>query len=163
MQGFGFTCHQANKSTEGAEEILTFMKAADIGIEGFSVLEEKVDAEKFSDEVKKILEKVGEDLLKFRRFEVETQHISDDGSVVSFDFKDQESEGTQKLFRLAGPWLDVLANGYCLVMDELHNSLHPKLVAYLVSMFHNLEINKHGAQLIFVTHETLLLNQDTFR
>ncbi|CAC9617152.1 hypothetical protein [uncultured Gammaproteobacteria bacterium] len=163
LQGFGFTCHQANKSTEGAEEILTFMKAADIGIEGFSVLEEKVDAEKFSDEVKKILEKAGEDLLKFRRFEVETQHISDDGSVVSFDFKDQESEGTQKLFRLAGPWLDVLANGYCLVMDELHNSLHPKLVAYLVSMFHNLEINKHGAQLIFVTHETSLLNQDTFR
>jgi AAA15 family ATPase/GTPase len=30
-------------------------------------------------------------------------------------------------------------------------------------MFHNLEINKHGAQLIFVTHETSLLNQDTFR
>jgi predicted ATPase len=41
--------------------------------------------------------------------------------------------------------------------------LHPKLVAYLVSMFHNPEINKHGAQLIFVTHETSLLNQDTFR
>jgi AAA15 family ATPase/GTPase len=163
LGGFGYTCHQANKSKENTQEILDFMKAADVDIENFSVLEEKVDEEKIPDEVKKILKKDGEDLSKLRSVKVETQHVSDDGSVVSFDFEDQESDGTQKLFRLAGPWLNVLKNGYCLVMDELHNSLHPKLVAYLVSMFHNPEINKCGAQLIFVTHETSLLNQDTFR
>jgi hypothetical protein len=158
LEGFGYTCHQANKSKENAQEILDFMKASGAGIKIFSVLEEKIP-----DEIKKILEKNGEDLSKLRSVKVETQHVSDDGSVVSFDFEDQESDGTQKLFRLAGPWLNVLKNGYCLVMDELHNSLHPKLVAYLVSMFHNPEINKCGAQLIFVTHETSLLNQDTFR
>jgi hypothetical protein len=80
-------------------------------------------------------------LSKIKLFKVESQHTSDDGSVVSFDFREQESEGTQKLFNLADPWLNVLKNGYCLVMDELHNSLHPKLAAYLVSMFHNPEIN----------------------
>jgi hypothetical protein len=41
---------------------------------------------------------------------------------VSFDFREQESEGTQRLFKLSGPWLKVLEKGYCLVMDELHNS-----------------------------------------
>ena len=164
LKGFRYTCHQANKSKENAQEILDFMKIADVGIENFSVLEEKVE-EKIPDKVKKILEileKDEKDLSKLKSLKVETQHVSDDGSVVSFDFEDQESDGTQKLFRLSGPWLNVLKNGYCLVMDELHNSLHPKLVAYLVSMFHNPEINKHGAQLIFVTHETSLLNQDTF-
>jgi hypothetical protein len=118
---------------------------------------------------------------------------------VSFDFREQESKGTQRLFKLSGPWLEVLEKGYCystlksLIFDKSSpfftkisfisseifassavsldttkssipisaNSLHPKLVAYLVSMFHNPEINKHGAQLIFVTHETSLLNQDT--
>jgi len=160
---FNFTCLKANESQGNKRGILEFMQAADINIEGFSVFEEKVDEETIPDEFKKILKEKNLDASKFKNFKVETQHISNDGSMVSFDFEDQESDGTQKLFRLVGPWLDVLENGYCLVMDELHNSLHPKLVAYLVSMFHNPEINKNAAQLIFVTHETSLLNQDTFR
>ncbi|CAC9610717.1 hypothetical protein [uncultured Gammaproteobacteria bacterium] len=160
---YGFTCHKASKSKEDKQEILEFIKAADIDIEDFSVLEEKVEAEMVSDKFKKILKEENMDLSKFKRFKVETQHLSNDGNRVSFDFEDQESDGTQKLFMLTGLWLDVLKNGYCLVMDELHNSLHPKLVAYLVGMFHNPKINKNGAQLIFVTHETSLLNQNTFR
>jgi AAA15 family ATPase/GTPase len=156
-------CHQANENKERKEEILEFMKTADIGIEDFVVSKETAEEAKISDEMKELLVKKGEDLSKIKLFKVESQHTSDDDSVVSFDFREQESEGTQRLFKLSGPWLEVLEKGYCLVMDELHNSLHPKLVAYLVSMFHNPEINKHGAQLIFVTHETSLLNQDTFR
>ncbi|CAC9431170.1 hypothetical protein BPUTSESOX_436 [uncultured Gammaproteobacteria bacterium] len=161
--GFYFTCHQANENKESKEEILEFMKTADIGIEDFVVSKETAEEAKISDEVKRFSVKQGEGLSKIKRFKVESQHTSDDGSVVSFDFRKQESEGTQRLFKLSGPWLEVLKKGYCLVMDELHNSLHPKLMAHLVSMFHNPEINKHGAQLIFVTHETSLLNQDTFR
>lgn len=162
-QGLGHTCYHANKSKENKQEILDFMKVADIGIENFSVLKEKVDKEKIPDEFKKRLEKGGQDLSNLKSVKkIETQHVSDDGGVVSFDFKDQESDGTQKLFRLSGAWLDVLKNGYCLVMDELHNSLHPTLMKYLVGMFHNPEFNKHGAQLIFTTHETSILNQDTF-
>lgn len=156
--GFGFTCYQANKSKENTQKILHFMKKADIGIDGFSVLEEEI-----SDEIKKFLEEKNKNLSKIKSLRVETQHTSDDGSMITFDFEDQESDGTKKLFRLAGIWLEVLENGYCLVMDELHNSLHPKLVKYLVKMFHDPEVNKHGAQLIFVTHETSLLNQETFR
>ncbi len=160
---FDFTCYQANVSKESAQEILDLMQAFDVGIENFVVSKETAEESKIPDEMKEILVKKGEDLSKIKFFKVESQHVSDDGDVVPFNFKEQESEGTQKLFGLAGPWLRVLAKGYCLVVDELHNSLHPKLVAYLVSMFHNPEINKHGAQLIFVTHETSLLNQDTFR
>jgi AAA15 family ATPase/GTPase len=80
---------------------------------------------------KELLVKKGEDLSKIKLFKVESQHTSDDGSVVSFDFREQESEGTQRLFKLSGPWLKVLEKGYCLVMDELHNSLHP-----YISCFH---------------------------
>ncbi len=32
----------------------------------------------------------------------------------------------RKMFAFAGPWLDVLENGYILFIDELHYNLHPR-------------------------------------
>jgi hypothetical protein len=37
LPGFYFTCHQANENKDSKEEILGFMKTADIGIEDFVV------------------------------------------------------------------------------------------------------------------------------
>jgi hypothetical protein len=91
-----------------------------------------------------------------------TQHQTEDGNRIEMDLSD-ESDGTQKLFCYAGPWMDTLANGHVMVVDELHDNLHPLLVQYLVAMFHNPDLNPHGAQLIFTTHETSILNQDLFR
>jgi hypothetical protein len=76
---------------------------------------------------------------------------------------DEESDGTQKLFALAGPWLDALNNGHIVVLDELHDNLHPRLVRFLVGLFHDPDWNRHGAQLIFTTHDTSILDQDLFR
>lgn len=76
---------------------------------------------------------------------------------------EEESDGTQKVFALAGPWLDTLHNGYVIVMDALPDNLHSALVKYLVNLFHDPNENKNGAQLIFSTHDTSILNQDIFR
>src|SRR5215213_9863274 len=43
----------------------------------------------------------------------------------------EESDGTQVLFALAGPWLDTLKTGKTLIIDELSNSLHPLVVELL--------------------------------
>lgn len=56
-----------------------------------------------------------------------------------------------------------MENGHVLFIDELHNSLHPKLVRFLVELFHNPKTNPKNAQLIFTTHETSILNQEIFR
>lgn len=74
-----------------------------------------------------------------------------------------ESLGTQKLFALAGPLLDVLSKGTLLVIDEMDRSLHPLLVRQLMETFQNPEINRHGAQLIFSTHDTSLLDTTLLR
>ena len=74
-----------------------------------------------------------------------------------------ESFGTQKMFALAGPWLHSLKHGNLVAFDELHGSLHPALVRFLIDRFHNPTVNKKGAQLIFTTHETAVLSQDIFR
>ncbi len=94
---------------------------------------------------------------------VKTEHITLDKQPFEFDLLTQESTGTVKFFSISADWLDVMKKGACLFVDELQNSLHPKLVEHLVQMFHNPEINKNGAQLIFVTHETSLLDQEVFR
>jgi AAA15 family ATPase/GTPase len=75
----------------------------------------------------------------------------------------EESQGTQKLFAFAGPWLDVLARGKVLVVDELDTSLHPLLVRHLVGLFHNPKTNPLNAQLLISTHDTTLLDPATYR
>lgn len=75
----------------------------------------------------------------------------------------EESEGTQRLYGLVAPVLDVLQDGRVLVVDELDSSLHALLVRRLVQMFHDPAVNHAGAQLIFSTHDTSLLDHTLFR
>lgn len=83
-------------------------------------------------------------------------HKSSDESLP-LDFR-AESEGTKVWFNLIGPVLTALQSGSMLVFDELDASLHPALSAELVRVFHSPETNPHGAQLIFTSHDTSLLN-----
>ena len=93
---------------------------------------------------------------------IKTVHHSAQGKSVTFDFED-ESDGTQTLFALAGLWLDALEDGFVMFVDELHNGLHPKMVEFLVRQFHSNETNPNNAQLVFTTHETSILRQDVLR
>jgi energy-coupling factor transporter ATP-binding protein EcfA2 len=109
---------------------------------------------------------IGPDGPKFSREERELLmpqfvHKTEHGSA-SFELH-EESQGTQRLYALAAPVLDVLKNGRLLIVDELDSSLHPLLVRRLVNMFHNPELNSHGAQLLFSTHDTSLLDRTVFR
>lgn len=145
------------------EEVLAFLKAADLDIDDVLVKAEKISVKHLPDELPEELKtKILDDMKDNEIFNIKTIHHSQQGKSVSFAFKD-ESEGTQRLFALAGPWLDSLRNGYVVFFDELHNSLHPKMVAFLIQMFHNSETNPHNAQLIFTTHETSILSQDIFQ
>jgi len=71
--------------------------------------------------------------------------------------------GTQRLFALAGPVLDILERGQFLVVDELESSLHPYLVGQLIDLFHDPRRNAKGAQILFSTHNTNLLDLKRFR
>lgn len=88
-------------------------------------------------------------------------HKTERGSA-SFELH-EESQGTQRLYALAAPVLDVLKHGRLLIVDELDSSLHPLLLRQLVRMFHQPELNPLGAQLLFTTHDTSLLDRTLFR
>jgi AAA15 family ATPase/GTPase len=72
------------------------------------------------------------------------------------------SLGTGKLFSLAGPIMDVLDNGYVLIIDELHNNFHPFITNFIIQQFRTANNPKH-AQLIFTTHDTFMLSPDHLR
>jgi AAA15 family ATPase/GTPase len=69
-----------------------------------------------------------------------------------------ESDGTRTWFGLIGPVLTALKEGLLVVFDELDASLHPMLSAQLIKLFHDPATNPLGAQLIFSSHDTSLLN-----
>jgi AAA15 family ATPase/GTPase len=134
--------------------ICEFLRAADISIADIEVATKQamVHTIQFDRATGKREEAVGEQAVD----EVKFHHITENGKAV-FDLKD-ESSGTQQLLFLTGPMLDILNKGLTLVVDELDTSLHTLLVQALVRLFHRPEVNTGGAQLIFTTHDTSLLD-----
>ncbi|WP_320068370.1 AAA family ATPase [Micromonospora sp. RTGN7] len=76
---------------------------------------------------------------------------------VPFDLS-AESEGTRTWFQLIGPVLSALKAGSLLLFDELDASLHPTLSAEVIRLFCDPVTNPSGAQLVFSSHDTSLLN-----
>ena len=150
------------------QEILDFLKTADFAIADIQVNEKDISSEHLP---KEVLEHIKKNLgdnnqnkanIPLKQIQLSTTHQSNSGNLIDLDL-DEESSGTQKMFSFAGPWLDSLSQGNVLFIDELHDNLHPLLVKFLVQLFHNNEKNNKGAQLIFSTHETSILNQDILR
>lgn len=151
-------CENSNK-----KKIMEFLRAADLNIDDVLVESTPFDREALPEDMPESLrEVIAGDLEGKKIIKIQTVHEGGDGESVIFDFED-ESDGTQQLFSFAGPWVDSLSNGYVLFIDELHDSLHPRLVQFLVQLFHDPETNPRNAQLIFTTHETSILNQEVFR
>lgn len=165
----GYTMSKTQDSKHKLK-ILELLKAADLGIQDIKL--ELVDIEKLPKEMPKelkdrIIDESKEDDVEFIN-DVLTSHKKFDSSNnyienVNFSLIDDESSGTKKFFALTGPILDVLENGYTLVVDELDSKLHPNLVCKIVSLFNSKDLNQKNAQLIFNTHDTNLLNSGLFR
>lgn len=75
----------------------------------------------------------------------------------------EESEGTRKLISALPVLLLALRDGRLVIIDELDAKLHPKLLRYVIALFKNKEINQHGAQLLFTSHDMSTLKNTVFR
>lgn len=100
----------------------------------------------------------------FSRSDVKTTltHTTTLGDA-DFDF-DEESDGTKNLIGFALPWF-IFRHSHqtscgIFIVDEIDNSLHPKLVEVLVEKHLNGEL---PCQLIFTTHDTHLMDTKLLR
>lgn len=70
---------------------------------------------------------------------------------------EEESQGTQTLFRIALPILNSIRKGSLLIVDELEDDLHPSLAQQIIRQYNDPASNPNNAQLVFATHDTNLL------
>ena len=124
--------------------LLEFIRNADVGIEDLIVNEVPPD----EDALKGMSEEMQRLKKNQKRYRMATVHRKfRDGTaegVTNMDFATEESEGTKKFFRLAGPVLDCLRNGYVVAVDELDAKLHPLLTKAIVRLFNSSELNLCG-------------------
>ena len=86
------------------------------------------------------------------------------GQTDSFSLDlSEESDGTRMLMSIAPAIESVLKSGGILLVDELDRELHPILVNYIVAKFQSKNTNVNGAQIVYTTHNTELLNLELLR
>lgn len=124
--------------------IRDFLKSVDINIDGIRVEKKK----NFDDEYE---------------YKIYSKHLSKDKKTPYEIPFTEESSGTQKMFALYTYIVNAMNNGDTLIVDELDAKLHPLLLRYIINMFHNEDINKNGAQLVYTTHDNYTLSREIFR
>jgi AAA15 family ATPase/GTPase len=142
------------QQTEGKQAICDFLSAADISLADIEVISKKLPGQSLRFDMAAGKTEVHPHEMEHN--ELKFHHVTARGEAV-FDLSD-ESSGTRNLLFMTGPVLDIVRKGLTLVIDELDTSLHTMLVRHLVRLFHDPTINQHGAQLIFTTHDTSLLD-----
>jgi AAA15 family ATPase/GTPase len=146
--------------------ILNLLRSADIGI-----IDAKLTEKKFATAPEAVRKMIAPEYLalletqlsEHRRIEVKLTHRGDQTDPVPLDLEDEESAGTRRFFSLIGPWIDTLDNGYTVFVDEIETSLHPILVKEVLKLLFCKENNPKGAQVVFTTHNPVLLDNALLR
>lgn len=163
--------------------ISDYAKAADVGIEDmkFEINSKEINEE--ADLPANIPEEVKAALVQFMHVLSETSNNSEthlkmgqvnatsmhqgqnkDGTSHMFSMElADESDGTRKLMAIAPAIESVLLKGGLLLIDGIENGLHPIFIELIIAKFQNKNTNPYGAQIVFTTHNTELLNMELLR
>jgi len=104
--------------------------------------------------------KKGELLVK----KLTASHASKGGKEVNFEMK-QESDGSQRVIDLLPAFLELSAekSSKVFVIDEIDRSLHTLLTRHLLESYLSTCSPEKRTQLLFTTHDVLLMDQDLLR
>lgn len=166
FMGGGSTAKRAREDAKFGGWLLSRLKSADIGVENLRTEEAKVLVHVEGDEGSGEEEDAEESDSPVESGEHSTYHLTllHRGAEGSFPIPyHRESGGTRRLVDLA-PVLYDLARGpesSALFIDEIDESLHPTLLQGMIQHFNcEIPIEEVRGQLIFVTHETALLDAE---
>lgn len=120
--------------------LISILKAAGINIDGFRVEGDEED---------------------FENRQVWVRHVVN-GKPYELRLS-KESAGTRKMMSMAISLDNALKKGGLLVIDELDSKLHPKLLRFIVALFHDPAVNKSGAQLVFTSQDVSIMRNDVLR
>ena len=153
--------------SEGYQEAMELFKKLDLGFTAIEVEEKELPGG--------LIEKLAalpnfdlKELQEQRIYQTYTTHnvYNKKGKIVKqtkFRANHNESNGTNKVISFSGPLFNTLLKGKVLFVDELDAQLHPILTRAIVRLFMDKETNPKGAQLVFTTHDTHLLDKECLR
>jgi len=168
----GFTLRRFETDEPFRQRVLAFVHEADLGIADILIERLPLAEAPIREEVQLLLarlakrQKRSEEELLVSRPKTTHQVFNSEHSVTgweTFDMKNQESQGTQKIFNLSGPLLDTLEGGKLLAIDEMETRLHPFITRTVIELFNSPQTNPRNAQLVFATHDASLLSHRFFR
>lgn len=153
--------------SEGYQEAMELFKKLDLGFTEIEV-EEKEVPNGLKERLAALQDINPEKLQDAKVYETYTTHnvYDKEGKVVGhtkFSAENFESNGTNKVISFSGPLFNTLLKGKVLFVDELDAKLHPMLTRAIVRLFMDKETNPKGAQLVFTTHDTHLLDKEYLR
>lgn len=152
----GFTMDQVKQQTPLYGRILQLLRHADLGVTGARVVE-RAPPKELLEAFQQMPAELQEQMRKRRWFEPELLHRG--AAAAEFPLPwNVESTGTHRFFALAGLWLNILSEGHVVCIDELDTSMHPIMVMELLRLLFSPTENTQGAQIIFTTHNPLLLD-----
>lgn len=153
--------------SEGYQEAMELFKKLDLGFTAIEV-EEKEVPNGHKERLAALQDVDPQKNQNAKDYETYTTHnvYGKEGKVVGytrFNAEIFESNGTKKIISLSGPIFHTLLHGHVLFVDELDAQLHPILTRAIVRLFMDKETNPKGAQLVFTTHDTHLLDKECLR
>jgi uncharacterized protein len=139
-----FATNQFIKGTNNIEAI-DLLKFADSGIESVGIASSSEKSE-------------NEKIIAFtsKKYNNENSIVE----MVALPFFKFASEGTKKVFDIAPFIINSLKDKHPLTIDEFDSKLHPIITKKIVELYNK---NENHAQLIFVTHDTNLLDSKLLR
>jgi len=159
--GEAFTLEQVDKKTPISGRIIELLRHADLGITGARAIKQDIPNH-LMEHIATLSAEMQDQIRKHNWIQPELMHRSKSQSDVPLPW-DSESAGTQRFFALAGPWLDIISKGYVVCIDELETSMHPLMVRELLKLAFSTKDGSNGAQVIFTTHNPLLLDTTFMR
>ncbi len=166
------------------EEMKAMLPLLDTGIDSLGYVETPFDSLPFSDKVKnQLLEEISDDetvrlineisserhLISKKNGELVSKklvanHKNSDGKLMKFNLA-LESDGTLRIIDLlpAFTLLSHQKNDTVFVIDELDRNLHTLLTKQLIISYLATCSNESRSQLLFTTHDALLMDQNILR
>lgn len=149
---------------EYRDAILKFIKPADIG---FTTIFDKIsDISRRKGYDTRMINDIYE--REQKEFELYTQHDIYNSDykkekTIEFLLRKNESSGSIKYFIMSCFLVKAIREGQLIWIDELDSSLHTDLFLMLIKTFNDPNNNTRGSQLVFTTHNTVMLNRQLRR
>jgi uncharacterized protein len=152
--GFGMSAIE-DITNHNQHQLIEALKIADSDIEEVKIKVLKKPGKNIQADLTSMTIKV-EDVVQ-DHLQIKTFHKTNPG--IAFDFLTEESQGTIRLFFIMLTLLDVIKNDKILIIDEIEESLHPKIIEFIFNLFRA----GSKSQLLCTTHNTQFLNLKKFR